>query len=386
MQSWERNVEAYHIVADMLVNLRRIMHRGLEKCAGKTWYLDACPPGIYENLISRKEREAAIDRFSRDYEQIINFATFSELAEILEFNSDLKVLLASLEPEGTTLVDRLREMEIIRIKMAEARAFGDDDIEVLGEYHREFRELLTNPRKRRQDDTAPAAEESAADFETEAGQSAASLRDAVAAAAAAGAEVTNPAIHAAVEEPEEVATEAPAAEASELPETDVEPDTEAAPDDEQPPPVESEPAPPAEEIDELDSPLPQPTTTPVAGGAQAPRSEAAIEAELAMAKDDDIGVLRALRREVLWVAEGVFDLDADRPHEVWETLRAGGWYDMKLGELALAPLEFFYSVAEEVRDRVNAGTDPEEIREFIKEAHFSTLLLSLREMFLKQGL
>jgi len=381
MQSWERNVEAYHIVADMLVNLRRIMHRGLEKCAGKTWYLDACPPGIYENLISRKEREASIDRFSRDYEQIINFATFSELAEILDFNDDLKVLLASLEPEGATLVDRLREMEIIRVKMAEARAFGDDDIEVLGEYHREFRELLTNPRKKRDEETVPAAE-SAADFETEAGQKAANLRDAVAAAAAAGAEITNPAIHAVTEEPEEIETEPPAAEASEALAADQE--TGAAGDEEQP--AEPEAVPAVEDVDELDSPLPRPAVAPTAGGGQGPRSDAAIEAELAMANDDDIGVLRALRREVLWVAEGVFDLDADRPQEVWETLRAGGWYDMKLGDLALAPLEFFYSVAEEVRDRVNAGIDPDEIREFIKEAHFSTLLLSLREMFLKQGL
>lgn len=385
MQSWERNVEAYHIVADMLVNLRRIMHRGLEKCAGKTWYLDACPPGIYENLISRKEREAAIDRFSRDYEQIINFATFSELAEILEFNSDLKVLLASLEPEGATLVDRLREMEIIRVKMAEARAFGDDDIEVLGEYHREFRELLTNPRKRRDEETVPTAEESASDFETEAGQKAASLRDGVAAAAAAGAEFTNPAIQAVAEEDEEIEAEPPVAEAPETLATD----EETAADDEDRLPAEPEVPPPGEEVDEvdeLDSPLPQPAVAPTPGGGQGPRSDAAIEAELAMANDDNIGVLRALRREVLWVAEGVFNLEADRPHEVWETLRAGGWYDMKLGELALAPLEFFYSVAEEVRDRVNAGIDPQEIRQFIAEAHFSTLLLTLREMFLKQGL
>ena len=382
MQSWERNVEAYHIVADMLVNLRRIMHRGLEKCAGKTWYLDACPPGIYENLISRKEREASIDRFSRDYEQIINFATFSELADILDFNDDLKVLLASLEPEGATLVDRLREMEIIRIKMAEARVFGDDDIEVLGEYHREFRELLTNPRKKRDEETVPAAAESAADFETEAGHKPASLRDSVAAAAAAGAEFTNPAIQAIAEEPEEIEAEPPVAEAPETVATD----EETAAEDEEQLPAEPEVAPPGEEVDELDSPLPQPTVAPTAGGGQGPRSDAAIEAELAMANDDDIGVLRALRREVLWVAEGVFDLDADRPHEVWETLRAGGWYDMKLGDLALAPLEFFYSVAEEVRDRVNAGIDPDEIRQFIGEAHFSTLLLSLREMFLKQGL
>jgi hypothetical protein len=382
MQSWERNVEAYHIVADMLVNLRRIMHRGLEKCAGKSWYLDACPPGIYENLISRKEREAAIDRFSRDYEQIINFATFSELADILEFNNDLKVLLASLEPEGATLVDRLREMEIIRVKMAEARVFGDDDIEVLGEYHREFRELLTNPRKKRDEETVPAAKESAADFETEAGHKPASLRDGVAAAAAAGAEFTNPAIQALAEEDAEIETEPPVAEAPETVATD----EETAAEDEEQLPDKPEAAPPGEEIDELDSPLPQPARAPTTGGGQGPRSDAAIEAELAMANDDDTGVLRALRREVLWIAEGVFNLEADRPHEVWETLRAGGWYDMKLGELALAPLEFFYSVAEEVRDRVDAGVDPEEIRQFIAEAHFSTLLLSLREMFLKQGL
>ena len=103
-----------------------------------------------------------------------------------------------------------------------------------------------------------------------------------------------------------------------------------------------------------------------------------------MANDDDAGVMRALHREVMWIAEGVFQLDADRPHAVWEAIRAGGWYDIKLGELSLAPLELFYAVAEETRDKLAAGTDPDDVRQFLADANFTTLLLSLREMFLNQ--
>jgi len=126
-------------------------------------------------------------------------------------------------------------------------------------------------------------------------------------------------------------------------------------------------------------------TSIIAEGLDTPAS-AAVEAELAMANDDDAGVMRALHREVMWVAEGVYQMDADRPHSVWNALRAGGWYDIKLGELALAPLELFYAVAEEARDRLAAGTEPQDVKEFLAEAHFSKLLLTLRDMFLKQSL
>ena len=389
MPSWERNVEAYHIVADMLVNLRRIMHRGLEKCAGKTWYLDGCPPGIYERLVARKEHEAAIDRFSRDYEQIINFATFDELADVLEFNSELEVLLASLQPDGTTLVERLREMEIVRLKLAEGRAFSDDDIEILSEYHREFRQLLAKPRSRPSEETLPSTGEESPVPSVETAPPPSSLRDAVAAAAMAGAEDTNTDITGAGDQlPEQGADAVPAEPVGQvLPPVTAEIIPIADEVEEEPLSVEIEPPEPVEEEpDELDTPLPlqeEPAVPPDEGGSP---ENPVVEAELAMANDDDAGVLRALHREVMWVAEGVFELDSNRPHAVWETLRAGGWYDRKLGELALAPLEFFYSVAEEVRDKVRAGVEPEEIKEFLAEAHFSALLLSLREMFLKQAL
>ena len=62
------NIEAYQIMAEILVTVRRIVHRGLEKAAGKTWYLDGCPTGVYERLVARKENEVAIDRFDREYQ------------------------------------------------------------------------------------------------------------------------------------------------------------------------------------------------------------------------------------------------------------------------------------------------------------------------------
>jgi hypothetical protein len=414
MTTWEQNVEAYHIVADMLVNLRRIMSRGLEKCAGEDWHLDSCPQEIYEALVERKEHEAAVDRSSGDYEQLINFATFGDLAELLAANEDLARLLSSLEPENTTLIDRLREMEVVRLKLAEARAFVDDDIEILSGYHREFRESLAGRRRQgggetpvpiRDETPAPAVEEP--DPEPTG-------------AAEAAVEEEDAEVEVAIEEPPPEEEEAPVDTADpteDLPSPD-EDESEAVAagfvdeetphasgvadfiDEETPlvsTTVEVTPPPPLAEPEtrgpEVTPPLPMvdpeigtpEVTSVIAEGLDTPAS-AAVEAELAMANDDDAGVMRALHREVMWVAEGVYQMDADRPHAVWNALRAGGWYDIKLGELALAPLELFYAVAEEARDRLAAGTEPDDVKEFLAEAHFSKLLLTLRDMFLKQSL
>ena len=80
--------------------MRRIIHRGLEKVSGKTWYLDGCPPGLFEQLVERKEKEKAIDRFGGEYQELITFASLDDLAAIIEYNSDLAKLLSSLETEG----------------------------------------------------------------------------------------------------------------------------------------------------------------------------------------------------------------------------------------------------------------------------------------------
>jgi len=111
-----------------------------------------------------------------------------------------------------------------------------------------------------------------------------------------------------------------------------------------------------------------------------------IEVELAMAEDDDRGVLRVLHREVMAVAESAFRKILDVGHPVWDTVRSSGWYDMKKADLALAPLELFYTVVAVAADVQRSGAGFEAVKASLDEAQFSKLLLSLREMFLRQSL
>ena len=375
MTSWEQNVEAYHIVADMLVNFRRIVERGLEKCAGKNFYRDGCPPEIVQRLVARQDLEGAIDRYGHDNDNLITFATFEDLADFLDANDDLAQLLAGLSPKDETMTARLRSLEVLRRKLAAAVPFNDDDIEILSVFHQEFRAALARRRVPTGAETLTSTVERLQEEQVEREQPTSSPRDAVAAAAEKGAA--------------EAETESPPAET---------PDDEPVPAEDVVSPSEMEASvalPPDEgesadwgeaPSDDYGTKAGKLATAPIEVDSFTSSADGAAEADLAMADDDDAGVLRALHREVTSVAEGVFEMDADRSHAVWESLRASGWYDIKLGELALAPLELFYAVAEEARDKKNAGVGDDEIREFLADAHFTKLLFSLREMFLRQEL
>jgi hypothetical protein len=327
--SRDSNIDAYQIMAEIQVNLRRIVHRGLEKVAGKTWYLDACPPGLFERLVERKENEAAIDRFNVEYQELISFASLDELADIIDFNHDLAKLLTAIAPASTSTVDRLREIEVLRLKLAAAVSFDDNDIDNLLEYHQEFREALARRTKKSSEATltpspAPAEEKAAAtdvngrDF---------------------GTQITE------MDEPpvEDVAPE---------PENDT-------------------------AVAEVDA---------SASSDQMSGAEEVLAAERAIASEDDVEVLRILHREVMSIAEAVFQRDLDRTHPAWEMLRADGWYDLKKADMVLSPLELFFAVAEEARNRQRSGADLDELKAYLEEAEFTKLLLSLREMFMRHKL
>jgi hypothetical protein len=324
------NIDAYQIMAEIQVNLRRIVHRGLEKVAGKTWYLDACPPGLFERLVERKENEAAIDRFIVEYQELISFASLDELAEIIDFNHDLAKLLTAIASTSTSTVDRLREIEGLRLKLAAAVSFDDNDIDNLLEYHQEFRDALAR-RKNKSSEAAP--------------------------------------------------TPAPAPAEEEAAATDVLPDRDFGTQ--------------ITEIDELrvEDVAPEPENGSAvaevdasASGDQMSGAEEVLAAERAIASEDDVEVLRILHREVMSIAEAVYQRDLDRTHPVWEMLRADGWYDLKKADMALSPLELFFAVAEEARKRQRSGADLDELKAYLQEAEFTKLLLSLREMFMRNKL
>ncbi len=326
----DSNIDAYQIMAEIQVTVRRIVHRGLEKASGETWYLDGCPPGLFERLVERKENEVAIDRFEDEYQELISFASLDDLAEIIEFNEDLAKLLAAIAPKNTTIVDRLREIEALRLKLAATAPFDDNDIDNLLEYHQEFREALERGKKKPDEATpapapAPAAEK------------------------AAPADVSHD---------QDFGTQV--AEIDELRVEDVEPATENG----------------AAVVD----------VDPSASNGQMDGADEVLAAERAMVSEDDVEVLRIVHREVMSVAEAVYQRDLERTHPVWEMLSASGWYDLKKADMALAPLERFFSVAEEARIRQRSGADLDELKAYLEESEFTKLLLSLREMFMRHQL
>jgi len=322
----DSNVEAYQVMAEIVSTVRRIVHRGLEKVSGKTWYLDGCPPGLFERLVERKENEIATDRFDDEYQELITFATLEDLAEIIEFNNDLAKLLKAIAPKNTTIADRLREIEVLRLKLEAAISFDDSDIDDLLEYHQDFREALTRG-KQKAGDATPTP--------------------------------TPPPPQKPVEPPaEDIDTDV--TEVDELRAEDVEP----APDHDA-------------AVAEVDPPV---------SNEQIIDSEEALEAERAMVAEDDTEVLRVLHREVMSVAEAVYQRDLDWAHPVWEMLISRGWYDLKKADMELAPLEHFYEVAEEARKRQRAGADLDELKAYLEEAEFTKLLLALREMFMRHKL
>jgi hypothetical protein len=281
-------------------------------------------------LVERKENEAAIDRFIVEYQELITFASLDELAEIIDFNQDLAKLLTAIAPASTSTVDRLREIEVLRLKLAAAIPFDDNDIDKLLEYHQEFREALARRTKKSSEATltpAPApAEEKAAATDV----------------------VPDPDFGTQITEIDELRVE------------DVAPEPENG-----------------SAVAEVDASV---------SSDQMNGAEEVVAAERAIASEDDVEVLRILHREVMSIAEAVYQRDLDRTHPVWEMLRADGWYDLKKADMALSPLELFFAVAEEARKRQRSGADLDELKAYLQEAEFTKLLLSLREMFMRNKL
>jgi hypothetical protein len=336
----DSNVEAYEIMAEILVTVRKIVHRGLEKAAGKTWYLDGCPPGVYERLVARKENEVAIDRFDREYQELISFASLDDLAEIFEYNEDLARLLERIEPEGATIAERFRQIETLRLKLDAAVPLSEEDLDDLLSYHQEFRDSLAKPKEKpeseEEPETAPADADEAEVIE-------ASEDEEVAESGDFGTQVT---------------------EAEELGAEDM---------------ITDEPSDAfgtaVVESDVIEAP-------PEAGDS----GELVLEAERAMAIEDDDEVLRVLHREIMSVAEHVLKGDFDQEFPVWQTLKSSGWYDIKQTTRAISLVEDFYSVAEEACTKSREGASKDEIKTFVSESEVGKLLLSLGEMFKRQEL
>ncbi|MEE4273965.1 MAG: hypothetical protein V2I67_19975 [Thermoanaerobaculales bacterium] len=355
------------------MNFRRIVQRGLVNYSGELWYREGLPSDVFRRLVVRKENETPLDRFSGDYEELMTYADFRDLADIIVGNDALKDRLTILEPrDGTSLLERLHELEDMRRNVVKSGSESVEETERLSRYFDEFRTAIKRGRKTAQ--PSPESKPPSAPPEVQP----------VKPPTPDHGDETLESIFDSAEEPSPPPskprpgrlvvkvssgglrdagkkTEEPVE--AELPQADV-------------------PS-PAGGVGAMNTPVTHVSTRQNPGGVPdlGPVEEAE-GLERALRGEDHAAILKALHVEVTEIADGMLRRDPKQGHVAWEHVNRRGWFETHREDFGLDPLIEFYELADGFLEAFSSGAKSSDLKAILAQAGFSKLLLGLREMFL----
>ena len=137
---------AYRELADLLVALRRIVGRWIERENGDGGFDRVCPPTVAERLLERRSEEASLSRVPMEAEGLLEYTTFTDLSDLLLDNLELiDRLVPRLVPSPEQLIRRLAELEVIRRQLARAKPVLPSEIEAVREFHERLLAALKKP-------------------------------------------------------------------------------------------------------------------------------------------------------------------------------------------------------------------------------------------------
>jgi len=382
MEWLEQNIDAYRIVSEILGELRMIVRQRLEQIHGEEWYREGLPEDVFKRLIAAKEREKSIDWYEGQYQQIMDYAVFADLLEILEHNPEAFPSFTGLAPSSALLNARFLELDVMRAKLGRARPISETELSFLGTFHLRFRKAAQEAKEESEDLPSPP-EQPKEEAEV----------------AAPEPEVTSEPKIEAVPPPEPVEEVSPPPAASSRPKRAVQTDVETATttraakarakesgdsevaestssveDDITTNVLRDETA----DAEEADAPSPAKPKGPVD---EISKTIGPKKLDEALSTNDHRTVLRELYREVTGIAEGVWSSEVTPASLVWDQVTASDWYERNFSRLGLQPLSVFYEVTAKVDKKVRAGAERKELQGFLKETNFAKTLLSLRDMF-----
>jgi hypothetical protein len=377
MEWLEQNIDAYRIVSEILGELRLAVRQRLEQVHGEEWYRKGLPEEVFKRLIAAKEREKSIDWYEGQYQQIMDYAVFADLIEILEHSPESFPAFTGLAPSTALLNARFLELDVMRAKLGRARPISETELSFLGTFHLRFRKAVREAQEAEGDIAPPPA--SPKDETVEAVVPEPELEP-IAAEEPADMAAPPPSSTSRPQRPVQTDVETAAttrvAQARSKASTDAG-DAEATSgvEDDIPTNVLRDEAATAE--DGGDAPPPEPTH-PVD---EISKTIGPQKLEEALSTNDHRTVLRELYREVTAIAEGVWSSEVTPAPLVWEQVTASDWYERNFSRLGLQPMSVFYEVTANVDKKVRAGAERKDLQEFLKESNFAKTLLSLRDMF-----
>jgi hypothetical protein len=360
MGKLDHNLDAYRLAASALERLRALIRRHLDASHGPDWETAALPDDPAEFLAQRRARESNVKWNPSSSTDLLDFAGFCNLHEILNTHPRLREGFARLVPEPQTLRLRFLELDTVLNRIAYARPVSDSDMELLLGFDERLRQLVV--------DLAPDNESSTA----------------------------RPSAPAA---PAELKRQAKSQE------------RQASPPPPPPPPPPPAPHPPAPA-----TPAPQPAPdVPAAGPSgerhgdareRQPRGHAASpptagiktqppapasgadepslspkDLEAALRRGDDRAVLTNLYQEITGLAEKLWSDSASARAPMWELVSESTWYRDRFSALRLRVVSNFYDLLRAVQERRASGGSRNDLHELLKERNFAQLLMDLREFF-----
>jgi len=362
----DQNLDAYRVIAEILTDLRPLVRERIESKHGKEWFRDGIPEEVFERLIRNKEQEASIDWYENRYQEVISYAVFPDLFEIIIKNAGLFTPILKLAPNQSLLSTRFLELEVMRSKIGRARQVSESEINFLTSFHLRFRRAVQEMRGSPVDPTTPTHEPAAPAVDV-----VTAAQDEVFDEALTPAKKEQPAEPEIAEDtstvsggsrtpgrpPQRLASPGATAEANE--------------------PVV------AVELDETEN---VPAQTEKDDGADEPtkvRETAATIVKRAMEENDDPAVMREVYREVTGIAEVIWTTEEIPTSAIWDRVSTNKWYEANFSRLELRPLSDFYELISQVRTKRKAGAKKTEIQSFLNDSKFATVLLALRDMFQK---
>ena len=354
MEKLDHNVEAYRQAATALDRLRALIRRHLEADHGAEWEKAGIPDDPGEYLAQRRARESSVKWNPTSSTDLLDFAGFVNLHDILNVHPRLREGFARLVPEPQALRLRFLELDTVLNRIAYARPVSDSDLELLLGFDERLRQLIS--------ELAPEVE------------------------VAVGAASPPPAWS----EPKRSARQseqatAPAASAPPPPPPPPRAQAQAK-RHEAGAPSRREPAPEPAERPSRQQPGPAPATAaPGTAGTSVreAREESAPpkDLETALKRGDDGVVLNALYQEITGLAEKLWGDSAVSRAPIWEKVSESTWYRDRFSPLRLRVVSDFYDLLRAIQEKRAAGSSRADLHELLKDRNFAQLLMDLREFF-----
>jgi hypothetical protein len=331
MTKLDTNLDACQMSSEILLRLRKILRESLRAIHGKEWEVTGIPTEIRDYLTQRQAREASINWNLSDAADILDFAGFVDLYEVMAANPQLLQRFLPLAPDASVLRIRFLELDTILSRIAYARPISESELGFLVTFEDRLKKTASAP--------LSAIEEAPVASPPRSGKTA---------AAPPPPKVTPPPPPPAAPTPREGTPSS------------------------QPKAAPQKPAP-------LPAPEPEPEVAPppVVAGPVGPQ-----ELDSAIKRNDNKVILTALYQEVTALADGLWNGSvASLQARTWEQVRESQWYHDRFGKLGLKPISDFFGLFDAAKSKMGAGTSRNDLQEFLKEHNFVQVLLALKDLF-----